>query len=310
MKYFKCFYAIALLACVTFFCSFENVSDEAILSQGVSKEDFALLKVDSVHGKTGMIHFKECHANLKVPEGFVFLGKEEAKKLLVDYWENPESHVTDLLGVIIPKQSVCFYQVSMAYVVTYDNSGYIKDDDASSIDYNELLSDMKESTAEDNKSLPKEQQCTLEGWAVSPKYLSDKHVLVWAKSLIIGGDKVVNYDMRILGKEGLVSINAVTDPEDVKEVDAKGNLFINSLTYDSGYAYSDFDPDTDRVSDWTIGGLIAGGVLAKTGLFAKLGIFLVKCWKILAVAIFAVGGFFAKFFKRKRKDEVENKSEI
>ena len=108
--------------------------------------------------------------------------------------------------------------------------------------------------------------------------------------------------MRILGKDGLVSINAVIAPTDCKEVVASESKIINSLKYDKGYAYTDFDESRDKVSEWTIGGLVAGTMLAKTGILAKIGIFLLKFWKIIAIA--AAGGATAimKFFKKKNKE--------
>ena len=115
-----------------------------------------------------------------------------------------------------------------------------------------------------------------------------------------GTNEVVNYDMRVLGKDGLVSINAVSSPDNLEEIDSKGNDIINTFSYDKGYMYAEFDPKRDRVSDWTIGGLIAGGILAKSGLLAKLGILLLKFWKLLIVGIVALGAGVAKLFGRKK----------
>ena len=108
--------------------------------------------------------------------------------------------------------------------------------------------------------------------------------------------------MRILGKDGYVSVNAVVDPEYLNEAEGYGNTMIGSLHFYDGYAYSDFDPKTDRVSEWTIGGLVAGSILAKTGLLAKIGIFLLKFWKLAVLAFFGIVAAIAKLFKRK-KDE-------
>ena len=283
---------------VTILCSFTNISDDELKSQGVSQEQLEYLKQDVVMGKTGMIPFSECHASLEVPEGFVFLDSKQSKKLIVDYWNNPESRMSNVLGTLIPKGAKAFYQISLAYVISYDNCGYIKDDDANSIDYGELLKQLQQECKNENDSLPKEQRMWLTGWAVPPQYISSSHTLIWAKSFNSESGIVVNYDMRILGKDGLISVNAVISYTDIGEVKELQNLIVNSIQYNNGFKYSDFDETRDRVSDWTIGGLIAGGVLAKTGFFAKMGMLLLKMWKIVVIGLIGIGAAIRRFFKK------------
>ena len=283
---------------VTILCSFTNIADDELKSQGVTQEQLEYLKQDVVMGKTGMISFSECHASLEVPEGFVFLDSEQSKKLIVDYWNNPESRMSNVLGTLIPKGAKAFYQISVAYVISYDNCGYIKDDDANSIDYGELLKQLQQECKNENDSLPKEQRMWLTGWAVPPQYISSSHTLIWAKSFNSESGVVVNYDMRILGKDGLISVNAVISITDIGEVKELQNLIVNSIQYNNGFKYSDFDETRDKVSDWTIGGLIAGGVLAKTGFFTKIGILLLKMWKIVVIGLIGIGAAIRKFFKK------------
>ena len=283
---------------VTILCSFTNISDDELKSQGVTQEQLEYLKQDVVMGKTGMIPFSECHASLEVPEGFVFLDSKQSKKLIVDYWNNPESRMSNVLGTLIPKGAKAFYQISVAYVISYDNCGYIKDDDANSIDYDELLKQLQQECKTENDSLPKEQRMWLTGWAVPPQYISSSHTLIWAKSFSSEVGSVVNYDMRVLGKDGLISVNAVIFNTDIEEVKELQDLIVNSIQYNNGFKYSDFDETRDRVSDWTIGGLIAGGVLAKTGFFAKMGMLLLKMWKIVVIGLIGIGAAIRKIFKK------------
>lgn len=286
-------------------CSFINISDEEMIEAGVSEEMLKELKEDVISGQTGRIEFPACHAYIEVPSDFVFLDKEQSKRLLVTYWNNPESRMSNLLGTLVPSVSSCFYQVAMAYVLTYDNCGYIKDDDANSIDYSELLQQMQNEAEEESKNLPEDQRFTIMGWAESPHYNQTNHVLIWAKTLFFSGAETVNYDMRILGRDGMVSINAVIDPPLIEEVRAKEQIIINCLNFDQGHAYSDFDPSVDKVSDWTIGGLIAGGILAKTGVLSKIGIFLLKFWKLIAIGVAGAGAAIMKYFRRKNDESDE-----
>lgn len=303
MKKDKNIIALFLCLAIMVLCSFTNVTEAELKSQGVTNEQMDYLRQDVVRGKTGVITLPECHATLDVPKGFVFLDHDQSKKLLIDYWGNPNSHVSsNVLGALVPETAEAFYQVSVAYIISYDNCGYVKDDDANSIDYNELLKRMQEDCDRENDSLPKEQRMWLTGWAVPPCYVTNNHTLIWAKTFKSENGVIVNYDMRVLAKDGLVSINAVISPEDVEEVKELQTSIVGSISFDEGFKYSDFDESRDRVSDWTIGGLIAGGVLAKTGVLAKIGVFLLKMWKIILLGIVGIGAAITKFF-RKNKEE-------
>ncbi|MFZ4786397.1 MAG: DUF2167 domain-containing protein [Flavobacteriales bacterium] len=74
-------------------------------------------------------------------------------------------------------------------------------------------------------------------------------------------------------------------------------LFV--IGFASGETYADFNPDVDQVAAWTIGGLVAGKVLAKVGFFALI----LKFWKIILVGLGAVGIAVRKFFLRKKEQE-------
>ena len=54
--------------------------------------------------------------------------------------------------------------------------------------------------------------------------------------------------------------------------DVKQNIepVLASVSYTDGNKYGDFNPELDEVAAWTIGGLVAGKVLAKAGIFALL----------------------------------------
>jgi len=303
MKKIAVFCKLSILAFVVLtLSSFTIVSDEEMLLMGVSEEQLDYLKEDVVLGQTGIIDFPICHSQLNVPSGFQYLDEQQSKKLLLDYWNNSESHLTKLLGILVPSTASCYYQIPIAYVLTYDNSGYIRDDDANSIDYGELLWQMQERAKEENKSLPDNQRCIIKGWAVPPRYDNFYHTLIWAQLLDFDGNETVNYDMRILGKDGFVSINAVIDPESIEEVVSKESEIIQSLSFYTGYTYFDFDPSRDKVSDWTIGGLVAGGILAKTGVLAKIGAFLLKFSKLILLGIVAIAAGIIKWFRSRKED--------
>jgi uncharacterized membrane-anchored protein len=72
--------------------------------------------------------------------------------------------------------------------------------------------------------------------------------------------------------------------------------------FSEGNRYADFKADTDKVAAYGLAALVAGGMAAKTGLFAKLLALLVAMKKFVIIALAAIGGLFAKLFKRKPAD--------
>lgn len=111
------------------------------------------LQADSIQGQKGLISLNIANCTLNIPEGFVFLDTEASKHLLVDYWDNPTDHVDGILGAMVKQEAGIFYNVETAYVISYENAGYVSDEDATSIDYDDLLKNMQESIKEENESI-------------------------------------------------------------------------------------------------------------------------------------------------------------
>ena len=86
---------------------------------------------------------------------------------------------------------------------------------------------------------------------------------------------------------------------ELPEVNQNVNEVLNSVSFDEGYAYSDY-VNGDKIASWTVGGLVAGKILAKTGFLAVL----VKLWKMIAVAVI---GIFSFVWKKIREKKTKNK---
>jgi hypothetical protein len=72
--------------------------------------------------------------------------------------------------------------------------------------------------------------------------------------------------------------------------------------FNDGYRYDQYNASTDRLAAYGPGALVAGGVAAKMGLFAKLLAFIVAFKKIFIVGGVAAVGLLAKRFKGQSKD--------
>lgn len=247
----------------------------------------------SFNYESGKITLPEGDGTLNVPKGFKFLNAEQTQNVLSNLWGNPEDK--SILGSLVPDGKGVTHMDSWMFVISYQGDGYVKDDDADDIDYDDLLKTMKEDVAtanveRKNAGYPEVQ---LIGWASKPFYDNKLKVLHWAKELQFGVDKnhTLNYDLRVLGRKGMYNISAVAGVNQLEEVKASIPGIIKSVEFNDGNKYLDFDADTDTVAAWTIGGLVAGKVLAKVGFFAILA----KFGKFIVIGIIAAFAAVKKF---------------
>jgi uncharacterized membrane-anchored protein len=248
------------------------------------------------------------HATLNLKPGYAFVPEADAQRVLEQLWGNPPDK--DVLGLIVPgnKPDILTDRDAWAVVVTYSDDGYVKDDEASSIDYDDMLKDMKKGAQESNGERVKQGYPSVElmGWATRPHYDAAAHKLYWARDLKFTNkdgsvQRSLNYDIRVLGRSGYLQLNAVAPPEMLAKVQADMPQVLSMTEFDAGKRYADFDKTSDKVAAYGIGALVAGGLAAKAGLFAKLGLMLLALKKFVIIGIAAVGAAIRKFFNRKAK---------
>ena len=245
----------------------------------------------------GEIKFENGIGTLNVPKGFRYLDAEQAEYVLRDLWGNPEGSGT--LGMIVPETPGVTAPNGWAFIITYEDMGYVKDDDADDIDYDELMETMQSDSETENAQRTEQgyEPITIVGWASKPFYDKDKKVLHWAKEIKFGESEMntLNYNIRVLGRKGVVVLNAVASMSELGDVQKNIEPVLASFNYTDGNKYADFDPDIDEVAAWTIGGLVAGKMLAKAGLLAML----LKYIKLIGLGAIAIGTAAWKWFKKK-----------
>lgn len=250
----------------------------------------------SFHYETGDINLDDI-GTLKVPKGFRYLDSKQAQYVIHDLWGNPGGEGT--LGMIVPEDMPITGE-AWAFIITYDEMGYVKDDDADDIDYDDMLEELQSGEKEENEAREKAgyEPIHMVGWAAKPYYDADKKVLHWAKELQFSEDaeaNTLNYNVRVLGRKGVLVLNAVAGMDQLADVQANIDPVLSSFAYSDGHKYSDFDPGIDQVAAWTIGGLVAGKILAKAGILALL----LKNIKLVALAVVGLFSGLWKWFKRK-----------
>jgi len=242
-------------------------------------------------------------ATLNLPPNFRYLAPADAGRLLSEGWGNPPGIET--LGMIVPTAVHPLSREGWGVVVTYEKQGHVKDDDADSIKYDELLKTMQESMVEANAERKKQgyQPMTLVGWAETPHYDKASHKLYWAKELHGEGDPQngLNYNIRVLGREGVLVLNAVAGMDQIGQIRNEMKAVTAFSDFTPGNRYADFNERTDKVAEYGLAALIAGGAAAKLGLFGKLFALLLAFKKVIIVGVGAAVVGIGKLFGRKPK---------
>jgi uncharacterized membrane-anchored protein len=252
--------------------------------------------------KTGKIEIGDNIAVMNLPGDFRYLDSKQSKTVIEDLWGNPKGSADGVLGMIFPSKMNPVADDSWGIVITYEDSGFVEDDDADKIDYEELLSTMKEEIKDSNSERKKAGYGSIElvGWATPPHYDKASHKLFWAKELKFEGnnENTLNYNFRILGRKGVLVLNAVSGMKQLKDIESKSAPLLASVNFSDGNRYAEYVPGKDRVAEFGIAALIAGGAAAaaKTGLLKSLWVGILAAKKFIILGLIAAGGFVKKFF--------------
>lgn len=239
---------------------------------------------------------------LDLAPAYAFLPKEQAAKVLES---NGSFYHDNLLGLVASadKSSDWFA------VLRFDPEGYVKDDEE--VDAEELLESMREGNEQANAERKERgfKPLTLDGWSDPPRYDKARHHLVWALVVSDPDGKSVNYNTRILGRRGFVSVNLVTDPGQLAGFKQHATALLGGTHFANGARYEDFNAATDKVAEYGLAGLVAAGAglgaakLVKLGLLAKFSKFIVAALiagkKLIVLGLLALGAAAKKLFGKK-----------
>jgi len=303
--------ALPLLICAWTFAPQESTQQEtAPPEQASAQEDEAdepdeltLEEADArLPWRTGEIDLGKGMAKLTLPAAFRYLDPSAAQRVLEDVWGNPPSDPT--WGMIFPADRGPFHEDSWAVVLRYEDEGHVDDGDASKIDYDDLMTEMRSGLGEENESRTKGGFATIDivGWADRPHYDPAQHELFWAKELRFSDapGNTLNYDVRLLGRKGVLSMNAVAGIEALPEVKAGMSALLGAVEFTDGNRYEQFDTGIDKLAAYGIGGLIAGKLALNAGLFKGLLALLIAGKKVVILVCAGAAAWFGKLFRSKK----------
>jgi len=263
-----------------------------------------------LHKQGGDVAIPAAHATLHLGDRYYFIPADEAATVLTKVWGNPPSAADGVLGLVIENGKSIYDNVWSA-VVTYEDTGYVPDKNAKSEDYDKVEEQIRDGEADGNAERQKQGYATMHlvGWAQPPSYDAAQHSLIWARDIKFSDTPVdtLNYDVRLLGRKGVLSLNMLSTMNDLPEVRAAASDFGTAAAFDRGSTYADYDSSVDKTAQFGLAGLVAAGagvVIAK-----KLGILAIALgfgkW---ILAAFAVAGatmrrWIAGLFGRRPKED-------
>jgi uncharacterized membrane-anchored protein len=216
---------------------------------------------------------------MDLPEKDSFLAPPEAGQLMEKLGN---FHNEDLLGLVVSNDEKSTWLVT----IRYDDAGYVKDTEK--IDADELLTAIKDGTEEGNKEREAHgfKPLHVTAWSETPRYDRSVHHLVWALLANSDDGDSVNFNTRVLGRKGIVSLNLVCDPPDLEASKPEVATLLQGTAFKRGSRYEDFDSKTDKIAEYGLAGLILGGAGLGAAKLVKIGL-LAKFWKVILAALIA-----------------------
>lgn len=232
------------------------------------------------------------NAQIDIPEGFAFTGRDGTKAFL-EATENPVGTTERGTMWRIPPVGTTN---SWFVIFEYEDSGHVKDDDKDDIDADALLKSLQEGTEASNEERRQRGWSTIKvtGWHVTPHYDEASHHVEWATKAVDEqtNSMSINHNVRILGRTGITSAVLVAGEDELATATPEFKKTLGGFTYNAGDKYGDYKQG-DKLAAYGIAGLVLGGavaVAAKSGLLAKL-------IKPLILGVAVIGGAIAKFFR-------------
>lgn len=251
----------------------------------LSPESHAL--VAPLDFKTGDVVIGNNLATLSLGDKFYYLNPSNTSHVLQTIWGNPPSEPG--LGMIFPVDSSPMHSSGWGMEIWFEEIGFVNDDDAQTQDYDAILTDLKAEAREANEWRVANgyESIRLVGWAEDPTYDAEKRVVYWAKELEFGGsaDHTLNFNIRVLGRKGVLVQNFISSMDDLPAVKEDLPDVLAMTTFNQGNRYADFNPSVDTVAAVGVGGLVAGKVLAKTGMLTAALLILKKFWFVLLLPL-------------------------
>ena len=226
----------------------------------------------------GVVHLGSSQATIVQPPNLITITGADAKRF--DVLNNGGTDST-VEAVSADKKSgdIIYYE--------YDDAGYVKADDWTTLDPAKMLQDIKDNTEQANidrkaQNIP---QVHVVGWIQTPQYDKASGTVRWSIAAQDSQGRTFNAIALVLGRHGYQKLTWVGPAKDYKNRGGLLDVAVRADRFDKGARYKDY-VNGDKIAEVGLAALVgvaAGAGLAKLGFFAGL-LLLLKKFIILIVA--------------------------
>ena len=234
-------------------------------------------------------------ASIDVPEGYYYLDGPATKRLLTN-----KQRIVDgrELGTILRLGE----SGSWFAVFSHSGTGHIDDRDQAALDPVSLLTALQDDNQRLNVERSKQgwSAMDLQAWHRPPSYSAATNRLTWSTRLVSDDAAVINYDVRLLGRDGVISARLVTDSDSVLLSTSQFVEVMLTYTFKDGFRYADFRAG-EQLADASLTTLIVQGgtpaAAAESGYFPAF-------WMGVAFAVIVLMIGAKVFFGRREEPQV------
>jgi uncharacterized membrane-anchored protein len=295
MKFIQVLTAVAALAAA--FTPGPSFADNPSPAKEEIHTAYVDLQAAAVHGPASILLLSE--GSLALPKGMMFADHGHGKRLMEALGNQVDDQA--FVGLILPEKGQGHWFVTVDYAA----EGHVSDSDASDINADHMLKVLKDGTEHSNEFRKSKGMPAIEmtGWAEPPAYNAIDHTLVWSALVrehgaALGSEQTVNFNTRVLGREGYFLVDMIDGQSDIAEDKPYARQILDATKFNEGKRYTDFNASTDHVAAYGLAALIGGVAAKKIGLLAMAGVFLAKAWKLALVGFAVASGAVRKLFRR------------
>lgn len=197
-------------------------------------------------------------AEIRVPSGYKFTGAEGARAFLTSIGSAPSPKT---VGLLVPLGLTPPWVVAF----TYEEIGRVPTDNAAGLDADDVLPRMKEGLERLNaaRRAVRGKPITDLEWIEKPKYDPQRHILEWSVHGVVPGEPgTSNYDVRLLGRRGVMKITVATGADKFDSVVKQIKPLIEGFQFTPENRYSDWQSG-DKVASMELADLVAGAPSAR-----------------------------------------------
>lgn len=233
---FTIIFSVAILVC----------NGQLLPSDGYDND----IEKNGIDTESGYFRLSEAPISVNVPNGFVFIKGNDTRRILTEDWCNSSDNVKEVVGMFIPDTTSNVGCLNKGYIISYRTIGHVNDDRMPRFSFKKLLKALQNSP---------EYKSSRVGWAWTPEYDMNTHRLSLPLMYIENGvDSIFGGRQMIFGKDGLVEIEPISSIADLQWVYDHETDIANSITYNTGAAYSDYKDKPENASYLSVASFLYG----------------------------------------------------